>query len=116
MGIYLDLYRFHWILLSLHAWSKSHALRLVACTSVCAEGFHWLDPEGASLIGTLRKAWFDNAPASLAWLVMKLCIRAHQLGSENGAASESASLAVAHLLPLVIRCCLPSPTTQALSP
>ena len=73
-------------------------------------GSKWLHAEGASLMGTLtllRKAWTDEAPSNLVFFVFKVVSECTDPASseEGGAAAvESASLAVAHLLPVVLRC------------
>lgn len=70
----------------------------------------WLDAEGGSFIATLRKAWTDDAPHSLVALLILLVVRVEVGGlgpepSEKDAASiETAALAVAHLLPVMVRC------------
>lgn len=62
----------------------------------------WLNAEGASLIGTLRKAWCDDAPRNLAMLYVIIVQR--QLQTEAPAADDSCALAVAHLLPALLKC------------
>lgn len=63
----------------------------------------WLDTEGASLIGTLRKAWGDEAPRHLGGFLLELLERGQRLGLESPAAAESCALGVAHLLPVLLR-------------
>ena len=67
----------------------------------------WLDAEGRSLIGTLRKAWGDDAPGHLAAVLQTILVRWLHLealgGTQLPAATETCALAVAHLLPVLQR-------------
>ena len=63
----------------------------------------WLDAEGASLIGTLRKAYGNEAHLGLLQLIDQLVERAEELGAGHPAAAETRALGVAHLLPVVLR-------------
>ena len=84
------------------------ASELVLKTSLSSEDplSGWLDAEGASLIGTLRKAYGNQAPLSLVQLLARLVERAEVLGAGHPAAAETRALCVAHLLPAVLRCAL----------
>lgn len=66
--------------------------------------YRWLDAEGASLICTLRKAWGDDAPWSLGFLLEAIVVRGMKDGRDLPAAAESAALGTAHLLPALLRC------------
>lgn len=67
--------------------------------------FRWLDAQGGSLIRTLGKAWGDEAPAGLMQILRMLVARRGQAGpQQRAAAAESCALAVAHLLPALLRC------------
>lgn len=64
----------------------------------------WLDAEGASLIGTLRKAIGAAAQPRLSGMISSLVERNCVLGTQHATAADSAGLAIAHLLPGVITC------------
>ena len=68
----------------------------------------WLDVEGASLIGTMGKAWGEEMPHSMASLLRMLFLRQKHPyrppGAEGTAAVESCALGVAHLLPALVTC------------
>lgn len=65
----------------------------------------WMDAEGASLLATLRKAYADDAPIELEFLLGHVVRRSEEVGfATRAAAAESAALAVAHLLPALLRC------------
>ena len=79
-----------------------------------SNGVQWLDEEGASLIGTLRKAWKDDVPFRVVDLTSILIMRAdtrdaspEELEKKPAGAMDSAGLAVAHLLPTVLRSVVP---------
>ena len=66
----------------------------------------WLDAEGSSLIRTLGKAWGEDAPFRLASLFEVLVLRhvSPTMDSEAGsAASQTCPLAVAYILPTLLR-------------
>lgn len=63
----------------------------------------WLDAEGISLIGTLGKAWEDDAPRTLGRLLKLLVVRGQHTGRQNPGAAKSCALGVAHLLPAMLR-------------
>ena len=87
----------------MQALMKSGALRMLDCSlNAGAEHYDWLDAEGGSLIGTLRKAWGNDAPEPLAWILSQLVGRIFTTEGDP-AAAETAALAVAHLLPVVLR-------------
>ena len=67
----------------------------------------WPDVEGASLIRTMQKTWGDNMPTGAGNLFYSLVRRRSLLMGTQPGADESFALAVAHLLPGVIRCVLP---------
>lgn len=86
---------------------KRHAMRqiLAVCGGARGAPFLWLDAEGASLIGTLRKAWLGTPPPPLlATFISRLLERGIVLGAEDAAAVQSCALGVAHLLPVVLHC------------
>ena len=84
------------------------AIDLVLTTSMSGDDplSGWLDAEGASMIGTLRKASGNQAPLSLVQLLARLVEQAEVLGAGHPAAAETCALCVAHLLPAVLRCAL----------
>ena len=112
---YCLLFNFTWPYCSLHCepfWSSfsqvqvdSFVLHLVTRTSWKIEdkASRWVDAEGASLIGTLRKSFGNQAPLSLLQLLGKMVERADVLGAGHPAATETRALCVAHLLPAVLR-------------
>ena len=86
---------------------KDHAVRLLLQPGCDGELTSWLDAEGGSLIGTLRKAWGDDAFSGLADVLRIIVVRWHRLKALGGiqlpAATETCALAVAHLLPVLQR-------------
>lgn len=56
------------------------------------------------MIGTLRKAWGDEAPCSLGYLLLIIFMRGYRTQPHSSAAAESAALGAAHLLPALLRC------------
>lgn len=67
----------------------------------------WLDGEGASVIGTLRKAMGRDGERSTyphaCSLMFRFFVRAQMHEGEDPAPAESFALAVAHLLPALIK-------------
>lgn len=70
-------------------------------------GARWLNAEGASLIGTLRKAWQGEMPDEPTTLIERLIERGQLLGTEGPSAFEACALAVVHLLPAMLWCVPP---------
>lgn len=64
----------------------------------------WADAEGASLIRTLGKAWGEEAPLALFALFRPLILRSALVGAQDSAAAETGALAVAYLLPALLKC------------
>lgn len=81
----------------------TNSLGLLALTSLGSAPCLWLDTEGASLIGTLRKVWNEEEPRLRGMLLISLLHRAQTPGiADPAAALESCALGVAHLLPALV--------------
>ena len=104
----------------LQASAKLSVLQMFIGATICSTAgvqlYDWLDAPGASLIVTLRKAWETSMPQKimaqrvLGFLSM-LTGRARGHGVQRPpppAAFDSAALAIAHLLPLMLRCAPPA--------
>ena len=79
--------------------------------AAAAGSAQWLDAEGSSLIRTLGKAWGGDAPYKLSRLFARLVLRHvnSTSGSEAGsAATETCALAVAYILPALLKYALHS--------
>ena len=61
----------------------------------------WPEAEGRSLIGTLRKAWGEEAPVVVTFLVRILLDWRRAIEPGDTAAEESIAMGVAHLLPVL---------------
>ena len=82
-----------------------------AAGDAAAGDAEWLDAEGSSLIRTLGKAWGGDAPYKLSRLFARLVLRHvnSTSGSEAGsAATETCALAVAYILPALLKYALHS--------
>lgn len=75
------------------------------CSSKSIES-ELLDTAGASLFRTLRKALAEGAACGkeLIFLLLERLRRGREVGAVNRTAGESAALAVADLLPALIKC------------
>ena len=95
---------------------RQHALAQLLDASASApptavNSTEWLDAEGSSLIRTLGKVWGGNAPYELSRLLERLVLRHFNSMSGSGAgsaASETCSLAVAFILPALLKYALHS--------
>lgn len=93
----------------MQVWTKDKALDFLQYAFFPGgDGLTPMRLDGASMIGTLRKAWGLDAPPLVGWLVVHLMLWAQQPETEHRDATVSAALGVAHLLPTVIGCGLPS--------
>ena len=63
----------------------------------------WEDDAGASLIKTMGKAWGDSIPRNVAYILMVLARRQLPVRRLPPAARDSAALAIANLLPALLR-------------
>lgn len=83
-------------------------LLLLQATEVSTTQLRWLDAEGASMIGTLRKAGTDIELELLCYVPEMLLVRESQAGPKQSASAVSSALALARLLPVLITCAPPS--------
>ena len=83
-----------------------YPIELLLCTfpAALARTCRWLDAEGASLIGTMRKLWSSEAPS--LWLNTLLLLFERVRDGEDPAVAESLALGIAHLLPPLLMCAI----------
>ena len=99
------------ILLSQEA-AAHYPMELLLCTFPAARArtCSWLDAEGASLIGTMRKFWSREAPSLWANTLLLLFERGRD--GEDPAVAESRALGIAHLLPVLLMCTFSEHSSQ----
>ena len=82
--------------------SKTMAVHyLIHAAMTASPQRRWPEAEGRRLIGTLRKAWGEEAPFQVAFFVEFLLDWRREIKPGDTAAEESIAMGVAHLLPVL---------------